>query len=176
MSFYVRSSVIFKAIKYSVIFFVIMLLETVTLPLALKGAVLPDLVLSAVIACAFGEDERVAGVCGLAAGFALDALGSFGVSLSPLFYGLAGYLAGVMIRFFMRRNLPSFMIYMLSAAAARSVLTVMLAFFNLYTVDISILFTKTVIPEFFLTVLFSPLLYLIIALPMARKNKQSLKN
>jgi rod shape-determining protein MreD len=176
VSFYVRSSVIFKSIKYSVLFLLIILIETVTLPLALKGAVLPDLVLGAVIACAFGEDERVAGVCGLAAGFVLDALGSFGVALSPLLYGLAGYLAGVMIRFFMRRNLPSFMIYMLSAAAARAVFTVMLALLNLYTVDISILFFKTVIPEFFLTVLFSPLLYLIIALPLARKNKQSLKN
>lgn len=176
MSFYVRSSVIFKTVKYSVIFFLIILIETVTLPFIFVGAVLPDLVLGAVIACALGEDEKVAGVCGIAAGFVLDALGTFGVSLSPLFYGLAGYLAGVMIRFFMRRNLPSFMIYMLFAAAARSVFTVISAILNLYTVDVNILIAKTVIPEFFLTVLVSPLLYLTIALPLERKNKQSLKN
>ena len=34
MSFYVRSSVIYKLVNYGIVFFLIAMLETVTLPLA----------------------------------------------------------------------------------------------------------------------------------------------
>ena len=119
MSFYVRSSVIYKLVNYGIVFFLIAMLETVTLPLAGAGIV-PDLVLCAVVAVAMAEDERVAGICGVAAGFFIDAVGAVGISISPLLYGICGYLTGVLVRFFLRRNFPSYLIYVACAAAARS--------------------------------------------------------
>ena len=175
MRFYVRSSLLYKILKYGIIFFFVIMLPTVTLPLA-SSLVVPDLVLCAVIAVAMGEDERTAGICGVVAGFFLDALGGVGLSLSPLVYGFCGYLAGVMVRFFLRRNFPSYLIYVACAAAANSVITLFFIYVWQDTVPLNAAFTDIVIPEFLLTLLASPLLYLVIALPLARKNKQSLKN
>ena len=175
MSFYVRSSVIYKLVNYGIVFFLIAMLETVTLPLAGAGIV-PDLVLCAVVAVAMAEDERVAGICGVAAGFFIDAVGAVGISISPLLYGICGYLTGVLVRFFLRRNFPSYLIYVACAAAARSVVTLMTVYMSQSAVPLYSAFADIVIPEFLLTVLCSPVLYLIIALPLARKNKQSLKN
>lgn len=175
MSFHVRSSVLYKAVNYGIVFFLISMLETVTLPLA-GTEIIPDLVLCAVVAVGMAEDERVAGICGVAAGFFIDALGAVGICLSPLLYGICGYLTGVLVRFFLRRNFPSYIIYVASAAAARSVITLMMVYVYGNTVPLYSAFADIVIPEFILTVLCCPVLYLIIALPLARKNKQSLKN
>ncbi|MBQ2733434.1 MAG: rod shape-determining protein MreD [Clostridia bacterium] len=175
MSFYVRSSVIYKTVNYGILFFLISMLETVTIPLA-GAKTVPDLVLCAVVAVGMAEDERTAGVCGVAAGFFIDALGAVGLCISPLLYGACGYLTGVLVRFLLRRNLPSYLIYVLCAAAARSVITLMMVYVFGDTVPLYYAFADILIPEFILTVLCSPVLYLIIVLPLARKNRQSLKN
>ncbi|MBQ1212168.1 MAG: rod shape-determining protein MreD [Clostridia bacterium] len=175
MSFQVRSSVLYKLVNYGIVFFLILMLETVTLPLA--GAdILPDLVLCAVVAVGLAEDERTAGICGVAAGFFIDAFGASGICVSPLLYGLCGYLTGVLVRFFLRRNFPSYVIFVACAAASRSFITLMLVYVYGNNVPLYSAFADIIIPEFLLTVLCSPVLYLIIALPLARKNKQSLKN
>ena len=175
MSFYVRSSVLYKLLTYSVIFFLLSMLETVTLPLA-GAEILPDLVLCAVVAVGMAEDERVAGICGVAAGFFIDALGAVGLCISPLLYGLCGYLAGVLIRFLLRRNFPSYIIFISCAAAARAVITLMMLYVRQGDVPLNLAFMDILVPEFLLTVLCSPVLYLIIAVPLAHKNKQSMKN
>ncbi len=175
MSFQVRSSVLYKLLNYGIVFFFVLMLETVTLPLAGAGTV-PDLVLCAVVAVGMAEDERTAGICGVSAGFFIDAFGAVGLCISPLLYGLCGYLTGVLVRFVLRRNLPSYVIYVACAAAARSVITLMTVFVRQNTVPLYSAFADILIPEFSLTVLCSPVLYLIIVLPLARKNKQSLKN
>ncbi|MBQ7011364.1 MAG: rod shape-determining protein MreD [Clostridia bacterium] len=176
MRFYVRSSLLYKILKYGLIFFFIIMISTVSLPLVTDGAVIPDLVLCAVIAVAIGEDERTAGVCGVAAGFFLDALGGVGLSLSPVAYGFCGYLVGVLVRFLLRRNFPAYLIFVSCAAAANSVITLFFIYVWQDTVPLNSAFADIIVPEYLLTLLASPLLYIVIALPLARKNKQSLKN
>ena len=78
MSFHVRSSVLYKTVNYGIIFFLMSMLETITLPLA-GVQIIPDLVLCAVVAVGMAEDERVAGICGVFAGFFIDALGAVGL-------------------------------------------------------------------------------------------------
>lgn len=176
MRFYVRSSFLQKLFKYGLIFFFLIMLETVTIPLTREGAVIPDLLLCGVIAVGIGEDERTAGICGLVSGFFLDALGGSGLAISPLIYAFCGYLAGVFARFFLRRNFLSYMIYVACGAAARSVITLAMVYGGQGAVPLNLALRDIILPEYFLTVLVSPLLYLIIALPLERKNKQSLKN
>jgi LytS/YehU family sensor histidine kinase len=122
------------------------------------------------------EDERVAGICGVAAGFFIDAIGSVGLCISPILYGLCGYLTGVLVRFLLRRNFPSYVIFLACAAAARSVITLMMLYGHQSDVPLNLAFMDILMPEFLMTVLCSPVLYLIIAVPLARKNKQSMKN
>ena len=55
MRFYVRSSFLQKLFKYGLIFFFLIMLETVTIPLTREGAVIPDLLLCGVIAVGIGE-------------------------------------------------------------------------------------------------------------------------
>ena len=68
------------------------------------------------------------------------------------------------------------MIYVACGAAARSVITLAMVYGGQGAVPLNLALGDIILPEYFLTVLVSPLLYLIIALPLERKNKQSLKN
>ena len=128
------------------------------------------------LAAGIAEDERTAGIFGLCAGFVADSVGSFGIALSPVFYMLCGYISGVLIRFLMRRNFPSYLVYMAVACAARSVLTFVMIYLTSSGVPLNLAVADIIIPEYLLTFAFSPLAYAAIVLPMARHNKQSLKN
>jgi hypothetical protein len=82
----------------------------------------------------------------------------------------------VLVRFLLRRNFPSYVIFLACAAAARSVITLMMLYGHQSDVPLNLAFMDILVPEFLMTVLCSPVLYLIIAVPLARKNKQSMKN
>lgn len=176
MRIYVRSSVLWKILRYGIILITALMLQTAVIPTIAPNAVIPDLVLAAVISAGIAEDEKTAGIFGLCAGFVADALGSVGISLSPVFYMLCGYASGVLIRFLMRRNFPSFTVYMAVACAARSVLTFIMIYLTSAGVPLNLAVADIIIPEYILTFVFSPLAYAAIVLPMARQNKQSLKN
>ena len=70
----VRSSAVLRVLRYFVLSFFLVMLQTVVLPRVFPGA-LPDLMLPAVIAAAMGEDERIAALFGAFGGFFLDAAG-----------------------------------------------------------------------------------------------------
>ena len=176
MRVYVRSSVLWKILRYGVILMFALMLQTAVIPAIVPNAIIPDLVLCAVIAAGIAEDERTAGIFGLCAGFVADSVGSFGIALSPVFYMLCGYISGVLIRFLMRRNFPSYVVYMAVACAARSVLTFVMIYLTSSGVPLNLAVADIIIPEYLLTFAFSPLAYAAIVLPMARHNKQSLKN
>ena len=132
----------------------------------------PDLLLAAVMGLAVCDGERTGAVAGIAAGVFAEALGGMGIMLMPVFYMLAGYVFGIVTRFFLNRNFLSWIVYMLIAGLSRAVWSLLhLAAtetgFNFVTV-----FSKIVTPEFLMTVLFSLPMYFICRLcvrPFRRK-------
>ena len=107
----------------------------------------------------FGEKEGAA--LGLFGGFVCDCLGTVGFSILPLFYMLCGYICGIMIKWFLSRNLPSFVIYCLIVGILREGVTFL--YYMLYSENFRFFETviKVLIPEYFAFVLFSPLMYLL---------------
>ncbi|MBQ7172332.1 MAG: rod shape-determining protein MreD [Clostridia bacterium] len=172
----IRSVRLWQIFRYTLIFLSLIMTETVLLPRVFSDPVVPDLVLCAVIAVGMAENEKTAGVCGLCAGFFLDAAGTVGVSLSPLYYMLCGYVTGVFARTLLNRNFPSYLVYMLVACVTRAGQTLLLLQFGQADCPLHLAFAEILAPEFLYTMLASPLLYLIVALPLAKENRRELKN
>ncbi len=137
-------------------------------------AATPDLLLGAVMGLAIYDGERTGAISGIAAGVFAESLGGTGIMLMPVFYMMAGYVFGIVTRFFLNRNFLSWIVYMLIASFARGVWTLLYLAatetgFNFVTV-----FSRIIIPEFFMTVLFSlPMYFLcrICARPFHRRSE-----
>ena len=72
----------------------------------------PDLMLGVIVAIAMLDSQKSAAVCGIGAGFVIDAIGATGVSFSPLFYMLCGAICGVIAK----KMLPSFLSFVVQLA------------------------------------------------------------
>lgn len=134
----------------------------------------PDLLLAAVIGLGIYDGERTGAISGIAAGVLAEALGGVGIMLMPIFYMVAGYTFGIVTRFFLNRNFLSWLVYMLIAAFARGVWSLLYLAatetgFNFVTV-----FSRIIIPEFVMTFVFSLPMYFICRLcarPFHRKSE-----
>ena len=58
----------------------------------------PDLMLGFIVAVAMLDSQKSAAVCGIGAGFVIDAIGASGLSFSPLFYMLCGVLCALLAK------------------------------------------------------------------------------
>ena len=172
----IRSAHLWRTLRYTLLFLFLVMTETVLLPRVVPDPVVPDLILCAVIAVGMAEDEKTAGICGVCAGFLIDAVGTVGLSLSPLYYMLCGYVTGVFARTLLNRNFPSYLVYMLAACLTRVGYTLLLIQFDQADCPLDLAFAEILAPEFLWTMLASPLLYLIVALPLAKRNRRELKN
>ena len=110
----------------------------------------PNLMIGVVVAIAMLDSQKSAVVCGISAGFVIDAIGASGLSFSPLFYMLCGALCGV----FAKKMLPSF----LSWAVNLTVFSVLSSLFTLINLvsridDVSLAeaFTGVLLPEMICT-------------------------
>ena len=89
---------------------------------------------------------------------------------------LCGYVTGVFARTLLNRNFPSYLVYMLAACVTRAGYTLLLIQFDQADCPLDLAFAEILAPEFLWTMLASPLLYLIVALPLAKRNRRELKN
>lgn len=140
--------------------------------LRLFGSV-PDLMLGVIVGIAMLDSQKAAAVCGIGAGFVIDALGSSGFSLSPLFYMLCGCLCGMLAR----KMLPNFLswaVNLLVFSAAKSVFTAVNIFLLTRAIPIKQMITKIILPEFICTFAVCLPLFFIIklaSLPIEAKSK-----
>ena len=111
------------------------------------------------------DSQKAGAVCGIGAGFVIDALGSSGLSLSPLFYLFIGALCGA----FSKKMLPSF----LSWVVELSVFTVVKAFFTLFNVYIANsnapfarIFLNIILPEMLCTLIICLPIFFVVKLCM----------
>jgi hypothetical protein len=125
----------------------------------------PDLMIGVIVAIAMLDSQKAAVVCGISAGFVIDAIGASGLSFSPLFYMFCGALCGV----FAKKMLPSF----LSWAVNLTVFSILSSLFTLVNLlsrvdGISLLeaFTRVLLPEMICTYIVCLPIFFIVKLCM----------
>ena len=114
----------------------------------LFGAI-PDLMLSASLAIAMFEGERGGAASGIFAGFFIEAIGSVGLSVLPVFYMLCAVVCALLCRRTFSRGPITFALFSLCAYALRSLVT--LIYISFVWGDYSILdaVTRVLVPEYF---------------------------
>ncbi len=118
----------------------------------------PDLMLVFVISIGVYEGEKWGSIVGLVAAFVIQALGSSGIGpeLLPLVYMPCGCAAGLLSKYYLRHTLPVNAVYIAVAAFLKSIVTVITALLVLDATFADII-TKIVIPEYFSTLVVSPI-------------------
>ncbi len=105
-----------RVIVYSILFFLLGVLQCAFFsPLSILGGT-PDIVLGGVCALSMLDNKKAAAVCAVGGGYFLDALGSQGLSFSPLFYLLCVVIIG-RISEKMMPSIVSYGVCLLPAAA-----------------------------------------------------------
>lgn len=133
----------------------------------------PDLLLICVIGLAVYDGERSGAVSGIAAGVLAEAFGGGAHMLFfPLFYMLCGYFFGVVSRIFLNRNFISWMLYILIGTALRAGLSVIHAMLSETDINLYLIFTEIVIPEYFLTLLCSIPMYFLVRVTVRPFHKK----
>ena len=123
----------------------------------------PNIILGAVAAVSLLDSQRSAAVCGIAAGFMIDALGGTGISISPIALLCVALLCSEIAK----KILPTFVswvILLVPASLVGSVFTMANIFLLVGRFQISSVFKSILLPEFILTVIFSIPLFFIIKL------------
>lgn len=140
------------------------LLKRIPLPFLPSGA--PSLCLLFVLAAGYVFGEREGCVCGLVGGVVaecavMDPLFG-GIMLLPLVYCLLGYICGAVSKHFLGENLPSFAVYAAIFGGAYCLFSWMLTILKTGSIPPIAFLTGSLLPKFILTVIFSPLVYLLL--------------
>ena len=135
------------------------------------GAV-PDLMLVFVIGMGVSKGEKWGCVAGLAGAFVIQALGSFSEvpEVLSLLYMPAGCASGLLSKYYFRHTLPVNAAYIAVASLIRSTITVLCAVPTVKATAGEIIL-RIALPEFFSTIMISPLPFLAAWLSFKRFNK-----
>lgn len=155
------SSLAGKVLLFSLLIFLSACLQSSFFSAVTFIGAVPDLVLIAVIGIAVYDGERSGAIAGILGGVVVEAFGAGGyIMMLPLFYMLCGFFFGIAARVLFNKNFISWTLYCLIGAALRALLSLVHAILVENDVNVLLIFTEIVIPEYFLTVLLSPLMYL----------------
>ncbi len=83
----------------------------------------PDLMICTVLCIGFFVGRYAGAITGIGAGFLIEAMGSVGISLLPLFYLFVGYLAGHYARAIYPKRYTAYLFYLLFAVLLRMIIT-----------------------------------------------------
>ncbi len=111
--------------------------------------VTPDITFALVCAIGFVYGERYGGIFGLCGGVLIAALGSGGISLSPIMFTLCGYLCGALPEVILRRNFLSYLVYTPMMGAIHIFFTLIYYIMLSQSYEIWSVIGKRIIPEFF---------------------------
>ena len=110
----------------------------------------PDLMIGFVVAVAMLDSQPSAAICGIGAGFIIDAIGTTGLSFAPLFY----MLCGVFCAFLSKKMLPSFLSWVVELAVfsvIKALFTLANIFYTFSGVAFVSVLINTLIPEMICT-------------------------
>ena len=83
----------------------------------------PDLMICVVLCVAFFVGRYAGAITGMCAGFFIEAIGSVGISLLPLFYLFLGYVAGHYARVSYPKRYPVYLCYLFLTVIYRMMIT-----------------------------------------------------
>ena len=127
--------------------------------------------------CLRSSIQKFGAVAGTLAGFFIDAVGSIGLSLSPLLYCVFGYVTGICAEFLFRRGVLSFTMATVVSYFLRGFATIILVAASWTTYSTTFVFLRVVLPEIALSILFSYPVYLAFRLLAGRFHRDfELKN
>ncbi len=158
-------TVIRKTIVWGVVLFLLAVFQTSfcsRVAAAIPHGAVPDLMLAAVIAIAIFDSERAGALAGIAAGFLIGALGGTGLNFLPLVYFLCGYVCGIWSTMSLSANFPSWCIYMPAGGAVRGIATLVGIAYSYADYSFFAVLRQRMLPEFFITLLVSPLVYFLV--------------
>lgn len=145
-----------KYALYAVMSLFLILVETTFFARFRPFGASPDILIVAVAAIALFEGGRAGAIFGVTVGFVADALGGVGVILLPLAYMLVGYFCGVIATDYYRRSWLLFLIFDVSAAVFRMLVSFFYMLLMWHSLDISAVIADVLIPEFISTLVVSP--------------------
>ena len=140
-----------RAIRYTVLVGLLLILVAV-LQVSLfsrhrlLGAV-PDLMICTVLCVAFFAGRYAGAITGIGAGFFIEAMGSVGISLLPLFYFLLGYVAGHYARTVYPKRYTVYLFYFILTVIFRMIITVIYIALTYESFELLEVITKILLPE-----------------------------
>ncbi len=151
--FNIRPFHVIKAAAYAV--YSVFLICTVSsfLPSAGYRWAIPDLILCATVATAYFEGERVSAVFGMASGFALEAVGSVGFSILPVFYMLCGAVGALLFSRALQKHFGAYMLYTALFMLMRSVISAIYIQLFMPEYSIATAISQVLLGEYALTML-----------------------
>ena len=157
----IRPSTVIKTVVYTV--YSLLLVSTVTsfLPAYGYSGAAPDLILCATVAIAYYEGERAAAVFGMLSGFLLEAAGSTGFSMLPLFYMIVGCVCALLFINILGKNIGAYLIYVAAFALVRAAISIIYVQFTVPDFGLGTVFSRVVLPEYGITMLASPVVFLL---------------
>ncbi len=152
-----------RAVKFvlteTILFLAVILLQTTLFArIRLFGAV-PDLCFVTLILVSYFCGKEVGAITGIVTGFAVDALGSLGISLLPIFYLFCGYLFGYFTRAIYPKRYSSYLVVLAAAIPVRMVITFVCICINYQTIHLIEILGGILLPEAAATVIFATVLY-----------------
>ena len=116
--------------------------------------VVPDFTFALICAIGFILGERYGAIFGISGGVLIWALGTGGVSFSPILYTLCGYLCGALPRVILRRNFLSYLVHTAMMGGIHLLFTFLYFILLSSSYEIWQAFGKLILPEFILCVIF----------------------
>jgi len=152
-----------RAVKFvlteTILFLAVILLQTTLFArIRLFGAV-PDICFVTLVLVSYFCGKEVGAITGIAVGFAVDALGSVGISLLPIFYLFCGYLFGYFTRAIYPKRYVSYLVVLAAAIPVRMVITFVYICINYNTIHLLELMGRILLPEAAVTAIFATVLY-----------------
>jgi hypothetical protein len=105
-----KISILRRAVLYGVLFFILSVAQCSFFSRLSFFSTIPNLVLGGVVAVALLDDQKTSVVCGIGAGFILDAIGGAGISLSPLTFMIAAIICSEISK----KMLPHFLSWIMN--------------------------------------------------------------
>jgi hypothetical protein len=157
----VNSEDIIKGAVSAILMIIFLLLQTTFFVRFAPFGKVPDLALIFVLAIGVCEGEKWGAVFGLVTAFIIQAMGGSGMGpeLLPLIYMPVGCVGGLLSKYYLRHTFPVMASYALAASLLRSIITVITACVML-NASLGEIIVKIALPEYFSTVIISPLPFL----------------
>ena len=142
-----------------ILFFTVIILQTTFFArVRLFGAV-PDLCFVTLILVSYFCGREVGAITGIAAGFAVEALGSTGISILPVIYLFCGYVCGHFTRAILPKRFTAYLTVLAAAIPVRMAITFVYVCINYSTIHLLDILSHMILPEAAVTFLFALILY-----------------